>query len=395
MSARASVFLILLVLTLHAVQFQEGFPAVMRFSRGIPAERGIVLAGETLGEIMFADHTDSLEEGNWVELAKGTSVRIPNITLQYGGPFSVAVARDGVRIDIRLAFMSKRITYPLDRHDVYLAGEEGVARFHGSTTFSGREVEARLVRTSPVEIIRVLEAIINRGKVGALKQLLSTPIWSTVVTLDKEGDATVRFRVNTPGFYVLVFLEEEQSPYYRLRLYSATPVLVLGRMLNLSLPTKLVIGQPITVKASIQGAPPAGTRYIYGAMILHEDSYKLHLRLVTTGRCQVTIVRLNGAVLTRCVVTREERAFKMFGIGLERVTPLFLANWIVKVFGANRLAISFHGPTERLNVTLRIPTSTSMPSGRYVLIAWVWEVGKGLVALRQESVTLVRPSQPP
>ena len=368
----------------------EDFPVKIAISHGAPDPNnpGILLPGELIEEFFLADHTSDLNEGNWIELMGGVSIKLPRLTFQYGGPLSVAAARDGKRIDFRLTFMSKRFSYPLTSHQLYYPGDIVTAIFHGSNVLGGESLEARLIRAKLRQITEALKKAVDEGNTHELRALLDSTVWRAPITLDDNGDAIISFKVDEPGQYMLIIVKEVNVPHHRLYLYSLTPIIVLRYGMTVSAPDKAELGRPVLIRANLINASPSN--YRYGAILIHEDAYQVLVRMRTSGRCPQTTITLNNALLLKGVAVKELRTFKLFGVGLEKVDEAFLVNWLAKALGANKISISLTDETKNTSVIIPLMTDRSMPEGRYILLIVAWKPGAegDLVALYQGFITL-------
>ena len=256
------IAIIIISFSVISLNKQNIYFMTLKFSHGKPVGRGILLAGDVIGEIYLADHTSELGEGNWVKLSGGFSIRIPTLIFKYGGPFSVAVAREGKRIDIRLRYMSKIFRYPIDTHQMYYVGDYVTATFYGSSILRGQTIEARLIEVAPLQIWGIIKEAMDRGNIIPLRRLLERVTWHKTVRLNNTGDVSIRFKVNRTGDYILVFMKEEKDPHYKLYLYSFTLIKVLESKVIIDAPFRAKIGDYIDIKVSLANGLPSLGGYI-------------------------------------------------------------------------------------------------------------------------------------
>jgi len=205
----------------------------------------------------FADHTDSLTEGNWIVLYGGSQWRLPTLRATYQGVSSATYTRDGNTITINSLFTSKSITYPLTTHPTYLPGATITAVFYGKSSFAGQSVQFRLIKTGPKEVKNALNNAF-KGETSAFKNLISTSRdlfqGQKTVNLNSTGDAKITFTVNNPGDYLLIVVQEQSSPY-ELKLYGITFIEVLEYDCSVTAPGEATLGDPIRISVSLVNAP--------------------------------------------------------------------------------------------------------------------------------------------
>jgi len=346
-------------------------------------------------KILFADHTSSLEDGNWIKLAGGTTVKIPELTLSYSGVSSATYMREGRTIRIDSHFSSKEVTYPLTQHQVYREGDTINLTFYGSESLAGEKVDIRLIKASPLQL-RDAAAKAFKGDISDLKSLVDNPVWNeTDVELNSTGDYTTTLEAPDPGDYILAVVKETtDTNSYELRIYSATIVEVLDYGIDVDVPSTVTRGNIANVKVNID-APESATGYRYGALIIHEDAYNLQMNLLTDGTVPGTNLTTNGATLLNGTV--DTRTFVIAGVGLNNIDAETISNIIKKAVEANRMSVSYTEITEKNGTTVSLMTDSSMPTGKYILLVAVWELqtGNRIVAFYQGSLTLERPYVPP
>jgi methanogen extracellular protein (TIGR04279 family) len=388
------LFLLVSSTVLSAVElFQPRFPTVFsepKPSTIFPVNVTITYEG-VVEKIMFADHSENLEEGNWIALSGGSTVTLPPTTLVYKGVSSATYVRDNRTIKIESAFDSRELKYPMTSHQVYYPGDTIKATFYGSAELAGEKVDIRLIKTSPLEARDVLRDAFE-GDISNLRSLISKPVWEMKnVKLDSKGDATVSFKLDEPGDYALLVLsEEENGGTYELKLFSATMVEVLDYKVDVTAPSSVTRGKPVDIRVKLTGAPKSEKGYRYGALIIYEPAYSVTVRLETNGTVPGTTLTANGALLLNGTA---ERTFLIAGVGLTAINKNLIAERTVTAFGANRVSIGFSDVTNETEVSLSLMTDESMPTGRYILLIGVWELqtGRRVVALYQGYVELTVP----
>ena len=346
-------------------------------------------------KILFADHANSLEDGNWIKLVGGTTVKIPELTLRYSGVSSATYMREGRTIKIDSHFSSKEVTYPLTQHQVYRKGDTITLTFYGSESLAGEKVDIRLIKASPLQL-RDAAAKAFKGDISDLKSLVDNPVWNkTDVELNSTGDYTTTLEAPDPGDYILAIVKETtDTNSYELRIYSATIVEVLDYGIDVDAPSTVAGGNIAYVKVNLD-APESATGYRYGALIIHEDAYDLQMNLLTDGTVPGTNLTTNGATLLNG--TADTRTFLIAGVGLNNIDAETISNIIKKAVEANKMSVSYTEITEKNSATIPLMTDSSMPTGKYILLVAVWELqtGNRIVAFYQGSLTLERLYAPP
>jgi len=192
-------------------------------SAAFPVNVTVVYGGNT-DKVLFADHSDSLAEGNWIELSGGVPLETPGLVLRYEGVASATYVRNGRTVTVKSDFVEKEVTYPLTRHPVYFEGDTVNVTFHGSTQLAGETVDLRLIEVSPSGL-RTAASEAFEGNLTSLKTLLSGAAWSSTAELNSTGDCAASFAAPEPGDYVLVVVKEATGVnYYEAAVYSATAV---------------------------------------------------------------------------------------------------------------------------------------------------------------------------
>ena len=163
-------------------------------------------------KIMFADHTSSRADGNWIELSGGTPIEIPELTLNYEGVSSATYERNDRTITIDAEFSQKEAVYPLTQHPIYYAGDTVTATFHGTSQLAGKKVNISLIETSPLEVSAVLNEAF-KGNIQPLRSLLSGAVREVPCTLDADGDYVQTFTAPDPGDSILFVLYVTSHPY--------------------------------------------------------------------------------------------------------------------------------------------------------------------------------------
>jgi len=363
-----------------------------------------ITQGANFETVMFADHMDDLNSGNWISLSGGTAISLPYLKGEYAGVDNVQYTKDGKEIDISSLFTSKTVVYPLNTHPVYLSGATITADFKGDTDFAGLPVDFRLIRCTTSDLTNAFNDTL-KGDLTGLKSLIQDPgNLIEPAVLDAGGDAQVFFAAPAAGDYVLVVLDELDPPplypgSYELRIFSATPVQVLDYALSVNKPNAVDKGESINVGFTMT-APPSPTTYRYGAVMIRESAYRVTARLQTDDFLANTDLFLNGVLVVEGVGTIQGGGgVNLVGFDLDALDTGVVTNKISQMFGASNIAIAFSNPTANPTGSVSLMTDSGMPTGTYMLLAGVWEQGTGkkLVAFTQSTVELsaVAPPSPP
>lgn len=206
-------------------------------------------------QVLFANHSESPKEGNWVRLFGGHSFDIPSLTVCYRGVSDASFVRGGYNITVEsyLSQEDRELVYPLPVHQYYFEGDEVNATFYGSSQFADKHLDIRLVKAAPTEIRELAEEAL-RGDVEQLKSYISegNTEMSFTRTLDGDGDCDVSFSAPSPGTYVLYVVNETATDdSYRLEVYSSTVVEVLDHSCSLTAPTSVVSGEPVDLVVTL------------------------------------------------------------------------------------------------------------------------------------------------
>lgn len=335
-----------------------------------------VTNSSAVDEVYFADHTDSLMEGNWFKLGGGKMVELPPIFLSYSGVNYKSYTNDGRTVEINSTFSDKNVTYPLAEHRVYVHGDDVVVNFYGDASFTGVTVEFRLINCSRSQLTDVYSGTLE-GDLGPLKNLLSSHVWNTSKQLDASGDASFNISAPDPGDYLLIGLGEESvSSNYTLRLYSFTLVEVLDYDIDVEAPSSVILNEFVDLDVNHSG-PESSTGYRYGAFMVHEDSYRAEVLVRSDGSLDGTNATVNGCLLVNGS-----------DLKLSNLNTDYLQTKLAEAFGGDNISVAFSDPVNSTQASLSLATDTSMPTGRYILFTAVFEqdTGRRIVAFRQSEV---------
>jgi methanogen extracellular protein (TIGR04279 family) len=300
-----------LILFLVAVTCIGGSSVYAAPSSDFPLD--VVVTGPGFTDtVRFADHTDSLSEGNWVILSGGTDVTLPAITLSYSGVTDASYQRGGNTITVQTLNLNGRtVTYPLTTHPVYAPTDTIMYSYGGDADLVGNTVSVRVI---PVDATDFRDAASDafRGDTALMKSILGSAIIPPQSkTLDGGGDiATSSLGALSAGDYLLVIVKETTGNPYSLDVYSVTPIEVLDYASTVEHPSSVNAGSnlPVTVQLT---AGAASRRY--GAVMIKKTRYNANLVLTSDGTTEGTELTGRGAVL----VQGTAEGFSIAGVGLD------------------------------------------------------------------------------
>ncbi|MEM2925128.1 MAG: TIGR04279 domain-containing protein [Methanocellales archaeon] len=336
--------------------------------------------------ITFANHSSNLEEGNWIVLNGGIEIEIPELTFIYNGVNNTIHTHLGKTITINTtlsAYEDFSIKYPLKKHTLYInkSGSKLVnATFYGDTSFAGKNIDAYIIKTSPLELRDVLQQAID-GNTTPFRNLLNNSIANNLnQSLNSTGDLKIfSIELDAGDYIAIVKLNESNN---NLTILSATGIEVLEYSSTLTAPSSATIGDSISATIALQSASPGS--YRYGAIIIHEQAYNAVVKLRCNGTRAGTNLTADGEFLVE--------GLKIVGTGLNYVNAGKVKSIAEGIIGANNGAASYSDPTTDTSKTLSLNTDGLNP-GRYILMVGVWQSGGNrLVAFAQQNITLAAPT---
>ncbi len=342
--------------------------------------------------VTFANHSESLTEGNWIELSGGTSIELPQITFIYNGVNYTEHIHSGKTIVINASSLNNytdfSVRYPLTRHAMYtnVSGNKTVnATFYGNRSFANMSIDWHLILTGPTEFKNALNDSLY-GNTTPFRNLLDNAI---VRRLNQSlnattGDNQTSFgELNAGDYVVIVKLNETGS---NLTLLSMTTFQVLEYESTLTAASSATVGDDVSV--SIQMVNATNGTYRFGTIIIHENAYNAELRLKCNGSTSGTNLTADGQLILD--------QMKILGVGINSVNASRVKSIVEGVIGSNNGSVNYADPTTNKNWSTSINTD-GMNAGRYIMMAAVWDVsgGKRLVAFAQQNITLSSPAAPP
>jgi methanogen extracellular protein (TIGR04279 family) len=331
----------------------------------------VIETAGTIENLIFANHTNSTDEGNWILLENGESVLLPNISFRYEGVNYTNSTRDGrnvtITITINPKLINKTVFYPYKHHQVYTPGKNITAVFYGSTCFANKSAVAHLINITASDMMNVLDEALD-GNTAPFHDLLNESSCSSII-LNETGDAKLDLCRPMAGDYMIVIINRTNNS---VTIFSAAPVPVLKYGLTVTVePLAPQPGDFIDLAVELLNASEGN--YIYGAIIMHEKDYRTSIVLQSNGTVpgNGTNLTLNNVRLNKTDITGLDR-YKLIDI-IEKTT--------------RNASIGFTD-TDQTTASLALIIDDYWAVGEYVLLVAVYSPDDGLVALNQMEITL-------
>jgi methanogen extracellular protein (TIGR04279 family) len=329
----------------------------------------IEAAAGTVENFVFATHTNSTDEGNWILLENGNSMLLPNISFRYEGVNNVNYTRDGsaVTITINPKISNKTVCYPYKYHQVYTHGSSDniTAVFYGSTCFANKSAVAHLIKITASDMMNVLgEAL--AGNTAPFYDTLNESSFSSI-TLNETGYAELDLGRPIAGDYMIFLINQTNDG---ITIFSATPVLVLKYGLTVTVaPSAPQPGDFIDISVELLNATD-GEDYIYCALLLHENDYRGYIALQSNDSAGINLTMNN----VRLKLSTGPDRYKLMEI-IENTTRN----------GALGLT-----STDETTASLALITEDNWEVGEYVLLIGVYSHLEGIWAISLYNDGLVR-----
>ena len=374
LSAESVKFLLVMLIFIAAAVSVTGISAQerMKMDDGYTVSVAIEAAGTT-ENLTFANHTNSTNEGNWIQLENGESVLLPNISFRYEGVNYTNYTRNGrtVAVTINPKLINKTVFYPYKHHQVYTSGHGSgkniTAVFYGSTCFANKSAVAHLIKITASDMMNALDEALD-GNTAPFHDMLNESSCSSIV-LNETGDAKLDLGRPMAGDYVIVITNRTNK---NITIFSATPVPVLKYGLTVTVePLAPQPGDFIVLAVELLNASEGN--YIYGAIIMHENDYRTSIVLQSNGTVPGNGINLtlNGVRLNKTDITGLDR-YKLIDI-IEKTT--------------RNASIGFTD-TDQTTASLALIIDDNWEVGEYVLLVGVYSPDDGLIALNQTKITL-------
>lgn len=373
--------IIILALAMGLVGPQGG----LGVAQALPTEQfPVTISLGDIERVFFANHTSNKQDGNWIELGGGTSVKLPSLKFVYEGP-DIAYTRGGVTVTMESDFIPELVNYPLSTHRVYEEGDPVSATFWGSPDLD-KSVSFRLLQASSFS--ELIDDFLNKDFWGIIGILDDIQVWSQKVTLDPAGDKTVNLYAPAAGDYLLVVAKMDLNPLNpKFYLYSATAIEVVDDILTVSTPSSVEGGDPVNVNSKLASEPTGS--YIHVAAMIKESAYSGEIKLTTDNTVPNTEIYLNGELMA------DGSLFTDFFLGTKDqsyITIDLIEEKLMKAFDPDELAFGYTTATHTGSISL---STSSLATGDYFLLVGVWEdFETRIVGLKQTTVTVKKYTPP-
>ena len=345
------------------------------------AQEAEPIANLTFGdmEVYFLDHTGSPEEGNWISLggpAGVSEIRLPDpINLIYNG--SKSREYGGVSATLyKDAEEEYTVSYPYTTHPVYLPDENVTMSFLGEPGLTG-DVDIYLFKPSSGSVKGLLDVLLAGENINSLSDLFHENMDGHYETfpafLDGNGDLDHDFGPMEAGQYCIVLLQDNGDS--SLTVLSATAFVVVEYELDITAES-IVKGNNLDISLDLVGVPETDD-CSYGAVLIRDQAYKANIELNSDGTRAGTSVIVNEIdVIEEFDINSSNYRSKLSKSELQTELQTMIGN------KKGTISLGVEGKN-----TLSL-TAFDLPVGDYVLLAAVYQPGKGLVALGQEELEI-------
>ena len=359
----------------------------LAFSEKDPWIASIDKCGES---IIFADHSESPTEGNWIHLSGGKEIQLPQpLSFTYYGSDSLKKA--GTTIELKSESNKENntklvFTYPYSTHPFYTENQKVTMNFNGSSSFKKQKVDIYLVKALDVRCAReVLKDAMNNKTMNVEEALGNYTSYTKVnAILDKNGDLVepISFSCLKPGSYGIVMTladkdkKKNSEKKEESKVLSATCFEVVNYELEANAADTLKEGKNLDVDLCLKDAT-AEKNVTYGAILVKKDAYKADINLSTNGTRAGTDVFINDIGIVRDLGVNSTN-YK------SKLSKSELSNEVQTFIGEGNGTISIGGESQS---TLSLTTFDLLP-GDYILFTGAYEKGKGLVGIDQKELTI-------
>jgi len=331
------------------------------------AIRVVIEADGTIENLIFADHTNSGDEGNWILLENGDSVLLPNISFRYEGVNDTNYTRNErtVTITINPKLNTKTVLYPYKYHQVYTHGKNITAIFYGSTYFANKRVDAHLIKITASDMMTVLDEALA-GNTAPFHEILNESFCYSIV-LNDTGDAKLDLGRPIAGAYMILVTNQTNDA---ITFFSATPVLLLKY--GLSVAVAQLAPQPgdyIDVSVGLLNATEGN--YIYGAIMMREEDYRTSIVLQRMIPGNGTNLLLNNVKLNKTDIT---------GLDRYKLMDIIAKTTIITAIGLT--------VTAQTAASVALIAEDNSEIGEYVLLVVVYSPDEVVIALDQTKTTI-------
>jgi len=340
--------------------------------------------------VIFANHSDSPTEGNWIFLRAGDPIKLPSpFTLTYNGTnFSSSTnGRINVTVDIE-DDTDYIVTYPHTTHDMFtnVTGKNSVGmHFNGTTYFADNRTDVYLVKISRTSLKDAFNNITDGNFAGFYDDLLGDPYETKLnESLDASGDMNLVFNEVDAGDYA-IFILLNNSDLNKLSILSATTFQVLEYDSTTTvLSPEVSLGDIFNANISLTNAPTDTYKYI--ATLVHESAYCAEMQLKFNGTRAGTNLTLNGVEIIQ--------GYEVLGVGLSSVNITTVLNTIRDGIDPINGSMVVND-TNAKNALISFDTGNLSHAGNYILLTGVYNSGDKLVAFNQSDILISTDSTAP
>lgn len=368
----------------------------LAFSDKDPWVASVEKGGESF---LFADHSGSQNEGNWIHLNGGKEIQLPQpLSFTYNGPDTLT--KDGVTIKLKSESDNGNntkivFTYPYSTHPFYTENQKVKMNFYGSSAFKNEKVNIYLVKAFNASCAKEILGNIVDYNATSVEKILdnsSIPYTKVSATLDKNGDLVkpVNFGYLTTGGYGIIMTladkEENTQPdseeKNECKVLSATFFEVVDYELKTKATDTLKEGKNFDIDLSLIDTSAKGN-VTYGAMLIKKDAYKADINLSTNGTIAGTDLFINDiSILSNLGIDSTNNKSNLSKSELSNEIQVFIGE------GNGTISIG-----EENQNTLSLTTFDLLP-GDYLLFTGAYEKGKGLVGVDQKELTIYTGTSP-
>lgn len=342
------------------------------------SEKGLWVASiEKNGDsVVFANHSDSQENGGWIYLTGGKEIQLPQpLSFSYSGTNCVEKAGVVVKINKdkneELSF-----TYPYSTHPFYTEKQTVKMDYNGPSAFKKQAVNIYLVKGLGVSSMK--QALVD-AKCKSLGEIFKEGVNynKTCATLDKCGDLSkpLTFDSLEPGSYGIIITLADNKESKVTKVLSATCFEVVDYEMKTKAANNIKEGDNLDVEMCLKNAPADG-EFTYGALLISEEAYKAEVKVDSNGTINGTDVFVNDFDLRDLGVNSTNYKSKL--------SKSEFTNAVQTLIGEGNGTISIGDKNQD---TLSLTTFDLQP-GKYFLFTGAYEPGKGLAGIDQQELTI-------
>ena len=327
--------------------------------------------------IIFANHSDSITEGNWISLSGGDPIELPSpFTITYNGTnfSSSSNGRINVTVDVENN-KDHVVTYPHTTHDMFtnVYGKNSVSMyFNGTTYFANKPTDVYLIKMSKTSLKDAFNKITD-GDITGFQSLLYYSD-KTIGSLDVNGDMNLNFGEVNAGNYA-IFILLNNSDFNNISILSTTTFQVLDYDSTTTVPSEVIRGNTFNANITLTDAPTDTYKYV-GALV-HESTYYAEMQLKFNGTRAGTNLTLNDVDIIQ--------GYEVLGVGFSSVNITTILDTISG--GIDPINGSVMNTTSETNNASIAFDTGNLSAGNYILLTEVFNSGD-LVAFSQSEILI-------